>query len=221
MRRAARYRMALQTREQHIRREKATSNICTAQVLLAMVAGLYAVYHGPDGVRAIARRVQALTHALREGLRRLGLDTGGDPAFDTLRVRVADAARVLAAAADRGINLRGYADGSVGVALDETVTAGEIASVLEAFSGKPLAFGVEELATDPPAFPAPLARTSAFLTHPVFGTHHSEHEMLRYMRRLEARDLSLTTSMIPLGSCTARCWSCNAAGRKCRRRRAS
>ncbi|MET0554944.1 MAG: aminomethyl-transferring glycine dehydrogenase, partial [Vicinamibacteria bacterium] len=196
------YRMALQTREQHIRREKATSNICTAQVLLAVVAGLYAVYHGPDGVRAIARRVQALTHALREGLRRLGLDTGADPAFDTLRVRGVDGARVVAAAAGRGINLRAYADGSVGVALDETVTAAEVASVLEAFAGKPLGFGLDEVTTDPPAYPAPLARQSAFLTHPVFGTHHSEHEMLRYMRRLEARDLSLTTSMIPLGSCT-------------------
>jgi glycine dehydrogenase len=196
------YRMALQTREQHIRREKATSNICTAQVLLAVVAGLYAVYHGPAGVRAIAVRVRALTHALREGLRRLGLDTGGEPAFDTLRVRVSDGARVVAAAADRGINLRAYADGSVGVALDETATAGEVASVLEAFCGKPLAFGVDELAAEPPAFPGVLARTSTFLTHPVFGTHHSEHEMLRYMRRLEARDLSLTTSMIPLGSCT-------------------
>jgi glycine dehydrogenase len=196
------YRMALQTREQHIRREKATSNICTAQVLLAVVAGLYAVYHGPEGLRAIARRVRALTHALREGLRRLGLDTGGDPAFDTLRVRGADAARVIAAATARGINLRAFADGSVGVALDETVTAAEVASVLEAFAGKPLAFGVDELATEPPAFPAPLARQSAYLTHPVFGAHHSEHEMLRYMRRLEARDLSLTTSMIPLGSCT-------------------
>jgi glycine dehydrogenase len=196
------YRMALQTREQHIRREKATSNICTAQVLLAVVAGLYAVYHGPEGIRAIATRVRALTHVLREGLRRLGLDSGTEPAFDTLRVRAADGPRVVAAALERGINLRAYADGSVGVALDETVTAAEVASVLEAFAGKALPFGLDELAGEVPAFPSPLARTSAYLTHPVFGTHHSEHEMLRYMRRLEARDLSLTTSMIPLGSCT-------------------
>ncbi len=196
------YRMALQTREQHIRREKATSNICTAQVLLAVVAGLYAVYHGPEGIRAIATRVRALTHVLREGLRRLGLDSGTEPAFDTLRVRAADGPRVVAAALERGINLRAYADGSVGVALDETVTAAEVASVLGAFAGKALPFGLDELAGEVPAFPSPLARTSAYLTHPVFGTHHSEHEMLRYMRRLEARDLSLTTSMIPLGSCT-------------------
>jgi glycine dehydrogenase len=195
------YRMALQTREQHIRREKATSNICTAQVLLAVVAGLYAVYHGPQGVRAIAARVRALTHGLREALRGLGLDTGTDPAFDTLRVRGADGPRVVAAALERGINLRAYADGSVGIALDETVTAAEVASVLEAFAGKPGGAPVDP-PPPPPAFPAPLARTSAYLTHPVFGTHHSEHEMLRYMRRLEARDLSLTTSMIPLGSCT-------------------
>ncbi len=199
------YRMALQTREQHIRREKATSNICTAQVLLAVVAGLYAVYHGPEGLRAIARRVHALTRALREGLRRLGFDTGSEPFFDTLRVATSREAgvRIAAEAAQRGVNLRGYDDGSLGIALDETATLAEVGTVLEAFAGQALGFAPADVALDDaPAYPAPFARTSPFLTHPVFNTHHSEHEMLRYMRRLEARDLSLTTSMIPLGSCT-------------------
>ena len=200
------YRMALQTREQHIRREKATSNICTAQVLLAVVAGMYAVYHGPDKVRAIAERVHALTAALALGLRRLGFDTGDAPFFDTLRVRTTPEAaqRIHAAARERRINLRAHADGSIGIALDETVAPADVTSVLEAFAGgQPLPASVATLAAEADGgLPAPLRRTSPYLTHPVFNAHHSEHEMLRYLRRLESRDVSLTTSMIPLGSCT-------------------
>jgi glycine cleavage system P protein (glycine dehydrogenase) len=194
------YRMALQTREQHIRREKATSNICTAQVLLAVMAGMYAVYHGPEGLKRIARRVHALTAALAEALRAAGLDVGREPFFDTLRVRLAPAraGAVLEAARQRRINLRDFGDGSLGVALDETTTEQEVALLVESFG----AGSSPVLDADAGGIPAPFARTSPFLGHDVFNTHHSEHEMLRYMRMLESRDLSLTTSMIPLGSCT-------------------
>jgi glycine dehydrogenase len=199
------YRMALQTREQHIRRDKATSNICTAQVLLAVMASMYAVYHGPKGLRAIASRVHALTAALALGLRRLGLDVGSDAFFDTLRVRLSsgDGALILGRARDLCINLRAYPDGSLGVALDETVTAAEVDLLLEVFAGRPTSFAAADL-LEGAAFDlaAPHGRTSDFLTHPVFHQYHSEHEMLRYLHRLEARDLSLTSSMIPLGSCT-------------------
>jgi glycine dehydrogenase len=194
------YRMALQTREQHIRREKATSNICTAQVLLAVMAGMYAVYHGPEGLKRIARRVHALTAALAEALRAAGLDIGREPFFDTLRVRLPPGrgGAVLDAARSRRINLRDFGDGSLGVALDETTTEHEVSRLVEAFGGRSGA----GLDPDAGAIPASFARTSPFLTHDVFNTHHSEHEILRYMRMLESRDLSLTTSMIPLGSCT-------------------
>ena len=198
-------RMALQTREQHIRRDRATSNICTAQVLLAVMAGMYAVYHGPAGLRAIATRVRGLTETLAAGLRELGLEVPEGPRFDTLEVdlgaRTAD--EVLAAALERGINLRRYPGDAhkVGVALDETVTRAELGALLEVFGGR--AEDVERLAAaGGTELPAPLARRSGFLGHEVFNTHHSEHEMLRYLRRLESRDLSLVTSMIPLGSCT-------------------
>jgi glycine cleavage system P protein (glycine dehydrogenase) len=200
------YRLSLQTREQHIRRDKATSNICTAQVLLAVMAGMYAVYHGPEGLRTIARRVRGLTALVARGLRRLGLDVGDEPFFDTLRVRLDRAAaqsHVLQRARDRRTNLRPYPDGSVGVSLDETATAADLEAILESFAERPLDFRVEDLAADPPEELArPHARTSAFLTHAVFNTHHSEHEMLRYLHRLQGRDLSLAHSMIPLGSCT-------------------
>jgi glycine dehydrogenase len=199
------YRLALQTREQHIRRDKATSNICTAQVLLAIMAGMYAVYHGPEGLRAIARRVHALARTLQLGLRRLGLDAGSDPFFDTLRVRTAPARgeAVIARARKRGINLRVRDDGSVGVALDETTTPEDVEIVLEAFAGEPLDFTLADLVGEMgDGFPEPHARQSRFLTHPIFNRYHSEHEMLRYVQRLQNRDLSLAHSMIPLGSCT-------------------
>jgi glycine dehydrogenase len=200
-------RMAMQTREQHIRREKATSNICTAQVLLAIMAGMYAVYHGPEGLRRIARRVHALAATLAEGLRRLGCDPGTDPYFDTLRVRVPgrSADQVLATAEERRINLRKLADDTVGIALDETVTAADLEALLEVFAGgEAPGFTVEEIAASGALaeIAAPHARATDYLTHPVFHRFHTEHEMLRYIKRLESRDLSLATSMIPLGSCT-------------------
>ena len=199
------FRMAIQTREQHIRREKATSNICTAQVLLAIMAGMYAVYHGPEGLRAIARRVHALAAVLAEGLRRLGLSVGREPFFDTVRVGTGErsADEVLAAAAERRINLRKLGERSVGIALDETVSAADVDELLEILAGRIPGFTAAELAAETDtAIPAPHARTSAYLTHAVFNGFHTEHEMLRYIKRLEARDLSLATSMIPLGSCT-------------------
>jgi glycine dehydrogenase len=200
------YRLALQTREQHIRRDKASSNICTAQVLLAIMASMYAVYHGPEGLRAIATRVHGLTAVLAAGLRRLGLRVGEAPYFDTLRVPldVEAAGRVLRAARERGINLRRYDDHSLGVSLDETTVASDLRDLLTVFAqGKPVPFTVEELAEHiDSALPIALRRTSRYLTHPIFNRYHSEHELLRYMHRLQARDLSLTTSMIPLGSCT-------------------
>ena len=198
-------RMALQTREQHIRRDRATSNICTAQVLLAVMAGMYAVYHGPDGLRAIAERIHGLTATLRAGLDELGLSTGDCARFDTLRVDLGQrpASEVLAAALERGFNLRAYPDDAhaVGVALDETVTADELGALLEVFGGK--AGDVERLAAAADrTLAAPHARRTPYLQHETFSKYRSEHEMLRYMRRLESRDLSLVTSMIPLGSCT-------------------
>ena len=199
------FRLSLQTREQHIRRDKATSNICTAQVLLAIMAAMYAVYHGPDGLREIARRVHALARVLQLGLRRLGLDAGTAPFFDTLRVRTSPekGGAIVARAREKGINLRAYEDGSVGVALDETTLPGELLALLEAFAGGPVGFTPEQLADEVElAVPAPHARKDPFLTHPVFNRYHAEHEMLRYLSRLQARDLSLAHSMIPLGSCT-------------------
>jgi glycine dehydrogenase len=198
-------RMALQTREQHIRREKATSNICTAQVLLAVMAAMYAAYHGPEGLRRIGQRVHRLAGGLAEGLRRLGHEVVHASFFDTLRVRPAGgAAAVIDAALAQRINLRRFADDSVGIALDETVGAQDVGDLLAVFNGgTPVEFDVAALLDGArEAFPESLARTSEYLTHPVFNTHHSETEMLRYLRRLESRDLSLTTSMIPLGSCT-------------------
>ncbi len=200
------YRLALQTREQHIRREKATSNICTAQVLLAVMAGMYAVYHGPDGLRRIAERVHGLAVVLAEGLRRLGFDVGPEPFFDTIRVRLSreQAEHVLARANAAGFNLRRYDDDSVGVALDEVSTPQEIRTLIGLFLGhEDVIFTVEELARSVDVrFPKMLTRTTKYLTHAVFNRYHSEHEMLRYLHRLEARDLSLVHSMIPLGSCT-------------------
>jgi len=200
------YRLALQTREQHIRREKALSNICTAQVLLAVMSSMYAVYHGPEGLTRIAQRVRAFTTVIAAGLTRLGHAPRPGAYFDTLRIDL-DAhrqAEVLARAVDRGINLRRYDDG-VGLSCDETTSHADVHDLLEAFlpTGE-LPFEIVELvaATAVPELPAALARTSAFLTHPTFTRYHAEHEILRYLTRLQAKDLSLTTSMIPLGSCT-------------------
>jgi glycine dehydrogenase len=199
-------RMALQTREQHIRREKATSNICTAQVLLAVVASMYAVYHGPHGLRAIAKRVAGLTAALARGLSRLGISVRHDHFFDTLRIEgpPAQIAEWLAGAEARRINFRRIDARALGIALDETTAPEDLQAIWEIFSKpRPVGFTVAEVAAQSAlAWPPELQRQSAYLTHPVFNTHHSETEMLRYMRRLEARDLSLTHSMIPLGSCT-------------------
>ena len=198
-------RMALQTREQHIRREKATSNVCTAQVLLAVIAGMYAVWHGPQGLTTIARRIHRRTALLAAGLEQLGHTLASDIYFDTICVELAGASAndVIAAAAHREINLRRTADGRIIVALDETVTDDDVQTLLTIFAGGNPAPETEGLAEVPDErFDERFARTSGFLTHPVFNTHHSETEMLRYMRMLESRDLSLTHSMIPLGSCT-------------------
>jgi glycine dehydrogenase len=199
------YRLSLQTREQHIRRDKATSNICTAQVLLAIMAGMYAVYHGPEGLKAIARRVLAMALVLRRGLEKLGFDAGNEPSFDTLRLHTAPekGREVVERARERGVNLRAYDDGSVGVALDETTNREDLRALFDVFAGGRAPFSPEDVADEVEiAVPMPHARTSAFLTHPVFDRHHSEHEMLRYLHRLQARDVSLVHSMIPLGSCT-------------------
>src|SRR5713101_620910 len=196
-------RMALQTREQHIRREKATSNVCTAQVLLAVVAAMYAVYHGPDGLRRIARHVHAHTASLAAALERLGYRLAYPTFFDTVAVEVPQEIlpRIIDAARIKQINLRTLSQTRIGVAFDETVTTGDVADVIAAFAA-----GVEKNAPPPreapSAIPEGLARTTPFCTHPVFNTHHSETEMLRYLKKLEDRDLSLTAAMIPLGSCT-------------------
>jgi glycine dehydrogenase len=196
-------RMALQTREQHIRRDKATSNICTSQVLLAVMAGAYAVYHGPEGLTEIATRVHGLTRTLATGLELGGFELGDQPVFDTLCVGLGKrpAREIHAAAVERGLNLRPIDDHRVGISLDETTTVADIEALLEVFGCG--AADVRNLAakvnTD---FAAPHARQSKFMTHPVFHAYRTEHEMLRYLFRLAARDLSLTTSMISLGSCT-------------------
>jgi glycine dehydrogenase len=199
-------RLALQTREQHIRRDRATSNICTAQVLLAIVASMYAVYHGPDGLKRIAERVRGMALVVAAGLRGLGYELGDAPFFDTLRI--AATVEVGSALLDRaeaaGINLRAFEDGSVGVSVDETTTLEDVSALLAVFAeGRGSSPDVTALAAKIDAtVPAAFARQSAYLTHPVFNTYRSETELLRYIHKLQARDLSLTTSMIPLGSCT-------------------
>jgi glycine dehydrogenase len=195
------FRLALQTREQHIRREKATSNICTAQVLLAVIAGLYASYHGAEGLRAIARRVHRLTVRLSSALSAGGVEVVHGAFFDTLTVKVpAGAAAVVAEAARRRVNLRLVDDDTIGIALDEATTAAITDTVLGAFGIEGSIAEVEAHAFG--AIPAGLVRTTDFLTHPAFTSHRSEHEMLRYLRRLADRDLALDRTMIPLGSCT-------------------
>jgi len=197
------YRLALQTREQHIRREKATSNICTAQVLLAVIASMYAVYHGPAGLRQIAQRVHRYTGILAAGLTQLGYKLANTTYFDTLTINVGTAAALHAAAHASGINLRQISATQVGVSLDETITRDDIATLWTIFAqGKatPDFAAIEASIND--ALPKALTRTSAYLTHPTFNRYHAEHEMLRYLRSLADKDLALDRTMIPLGSCT-------------------
>ncbi|MBW8313179.1 MAG: aminomethyl-transferring glycine dehydrogenase [Rhizobium sp.] len=200
------YRLTLQTREQHIRREKATSNICTAQVLLAVMASMYAVYHGPEGLARIARRVTRLTAILAAGLRELGHSVVHATAFDTLCIEAGDAsARILARAQAHRANLRVRSNGSICISLDETTTREDVALLWRIFAPSDEAAlpSVDTLdATAPELIPESLRRTSKFMQHPVFNTHHSEHELLRYMRSLADKDLAMDRTMIPLGSCT-------------------
>jgi len=195
------YRMALQTREQHIRREKATSNICTAQALLANIAAMYAVFHGPSGLRAIAERIHGLARTLEEALTAQGLVQTNRAYFDTLRVEGAGVAAVRMAAEAAGLNFRYATDGAIGISLDETTTIDDVADIVKVFtSGKRPVF--KERAPFSLKAPVSLRRTSPYLTHPVFNTHRSETQMMRYIRSLERKDVGLDTSMIPLGSCT-------------------
>ena len=196
-------RLALGTREQHIRRDKATSNICTAQVLLAVMASMYAVYHGPEGLKKIARRVNGLTALLAKGLRSLGAKLNIEPIFDTLTVSGIDAAAIHAATLAKKINLRAIDSRTVGISLDETTTLENVQELLACF-GSVSASGsqLSDLNPQLAAIPAPHERCSSFLTASVFNRYHTEHEMLRYIKRLEAKDLSLVHSMISLGSCT-------------------
>ena len=198
-------RMALQTREQHIRRDKATSNICTAQALLAIIAGFYAVYHGPRGLARISARVHRLTSILAEGLRRLDMDVVTTGFFDTLTVRVpGQAARVHARALERRINLRIVDGDHVGISLDETTSPAEIETVWRCFSSKSrdMLSSAQIDGEIEDAIPDAMVRTTPYLTHPIFSHYHSETELLRYMRKLQSMDIALDRSMIPLGSCT-------------------
>ena len=192
------YRLALQTREQHIRREKATSNICTAQVLLAVMASMYAVYHGPEGLKRIAERTHRYTAIFAAALQQAGFKLANTTFFDTLTVQVEDAEAIHAAAVARVINLRRIDGKQVGVSFDETISREDVATLCEIFGA-----GTPDFEGDTAdAFPAALARTSAYLTHPTFSRYHAEHEMLRYLRSLADKDLALDRTMIPLGSCT-------------------
>jgi len=187
------YRMALQTREQHIRRERATSNICTAQVLLAIMSGMYAIYHGPQGIRRIAEQIHQHTCALAASLTAAGYKIHGDFFFDTIRTTGPD--NIVDKARGNGINIRDFSDGTVGIAFDETVTTNDLNNLLTLFDA-------HHSPTADSVIPSELQRKSTYFTHPVFNKYHSETEMLRYIHRLETKDLSLNTSMIPLGSCT-------------------
>lgn len=199
------YRMALQTREQHIKRDKATSNICTAQVLLSVMAASYAIYHGPKGLRAIAERVYGLTALLAKALHQMNIEVVTEQHFDTLRVMVHDTLSLRAIANSYEINFRYYGGDAVGISLDETTTLADVHEILQVFSktfNRSIP-NIEVLAEDIHlTLPANLLRDTPYLTHPVFNTYHSEHEMLRYLKSLENKDLSLVHSMISLGSCT-------------------
>ena len=202
-------RLALQTREQHIRREKATSNICTAQVLLAVMTGMYAVYHGPNGLKQIAERVHAHTCALRTGLEALGYTTGESPCFDTISITVPSeeiTEKLLTAARAKQINLRAIDSTHIGISLDETVTSDDVEELQQIFAENS-AENIKHPSALPPFqsssfIPVELQRETPYLTHPVFNNYHSETEMLRYIHRLQTKDLSLVNAMIPLGSCT-------------------
>ncbi|MGP1666736.1 MAG: glycine dehydrogenase (aminomethyl-transferring), partial [Rhodanobacter sp.] len=194
------YRLTLQTREQHIRREKATSNICTAQVLLAVMASMYSQYHGPDGLVRIARRTHRLTAILAAALGKAGISVGTD-FFDTLHVTGVDAAALHAKAEAAGINLRHIDAHSVGISLDETATRADVLALATVFGTSINDIDALDAATAD-ALPANLVRQSSFLDHPVFNTYHSEHELLRYLRMLADKDLAMDRTMIPLGSCT-------------------
>ncbi len=197
-------RLALQTREQHIRREKATSNICTAQVLLANIAAFYAIYHGPEGIRRIALRAHRLAAILAAGLKKLGVAVAHDAFFDTVVARAKSPSAVFAKARELGINLRDFGDGRIGVSTDETTTEDDLVRVWTAFAdGKKPSFAPADLdGSTADAISSALRRASPFLAHPVFNSHHSETAMMRYLKRLEDHDLALNRAMIPLGSCT-------------------
>ncbi|WP_431022473.1 aminomethyl-transferring glycine dehydrogenase [Erwinia rhapontici] len=195
-------RMAMQTREQHIRREKANSNICTSQVLLANIASLYAVFHGPVGLKRIASRIHRLTDILAQGLQQRGLKLRHATWFDTLTVEVSDKAAVLDRALSFGMNLRSDILNAVGITLDETTTREDVTALFSVLLGNEHGLDIDVLDTDAQAIPAAMIRQEAILTHPVFNRHHSETEMMRYMHSLERKDLALNQAMIPLGSCT-------------------
>ena len=196
-------RLAVQTREQHIKRDRATSNICTAQVLLAIISSMYGVYHGPEGITSIAKRVHAQTQTLRTGLIELGHEFDDAPVFDTLRVRVnGDADTVLGSARARRINLRDFGDGTLGITLDETADSGLLHDLLQAFGGTGEENLIEMAQRSTLDIPERFRRDTSFMTHEVFNSHRSETEMLRYITELQSRELSLAHSMIPLGSCT-------------------
>src|SRR5690606_12806944 len=195
------YRMALQTRDQHIRRERATSNICTAQVLLSVMAGMYAVYHGPEGLRRIASEIHRLATTLDQKLRALGFEQRNEHFFDTLKVAVSDPDKIRAEALKRQINFRYFPDGHVGISLDETTTPSDVDDIIAIFSASAPS-GSDSAGGEVRTLPGAMKRSDAFLTHPVFNKYRSEHEMLRYLKRLENKDLSMVHSMIPLGSCT-------------------
>lgn len=197
------FRLSLQTREQHIRRDKATSNICTAQVLLAVIAASYAVYHGPNRLKQIAERIRLQVRRLALALEKLGFEVADCLRFDTLRVTLGGRRNaILAKAAEALINFRHFDDESIGITLDETVSEQDLQTLLNLFSGDPSLFVPELPEGEMSDLPEEFIRRSPFLTHPVFNSHHTETGLMRYLHRLESRDLSLTTSMIPLGSCT-------------------
>ncbi|HBT14936.1 MAG TPA: glycine dehydrogenase (aminomethyl-transferring), partial [Erwinia persicina] len=195
-------RMAMQTREQHIRREKANSNICTSQVLLANIASLYAVFHGPAGLKRIATRIHRLTDILAQGLQQRGLKLRHDTWFDTLTVEVSDKAAVLDRALSFGMNLRSDILNAVGITLDETTTREDVVALFSILLGEEHGLNIDALDSDASAIPSAMIRTAPILTHPVFNRYHSETEMMRYMHSLERKDLALNQAMIPLGSCT-------------------